>query len=87
MAKKKSSEVNVNAFEILNTITDPPTIPAFWKPAKKKTPSKPAKNPAAVALGRPRGLKGSKAGAAKLSSVRRAQTALKAAKARWSKPS
>jgi len=45
----------------------------------------PAKNPAAVALGRLGGLKGGAARAAKLSPRKRSQIAAKAAKARWSK--
>ncbi len=43
----------------------------------------PAKNPAAVALGRLGGLKGGKARAAKLSAERRKEIAKKAADARW----
>jgi hypothetical protein len=43
----------------------------------------PAKNPAAVALGRLGGLKGGKARAAKLSAKKRVAIAKKAAKARW----
>jgi hypothetical protein len=46
---------------------------------------RPAKNPAAVALGRLGGLKGGKARAAKLSPKKRKEIAKKAAKARWSK--
>jgi len=78
MAKRKiSSDVNVTAFEILNSIIgEPPALPI----KKKKAP---AKNPAAVSLGRLGGLKGGKARAAKLSAMRRSQIALKAAKARW----
>lgn len=50
------------------------------------TPSeKPAKNPAAVALGRLGGLKGGKARAKKLTPSKRAEIARKAAKSRWSK--
>jgi hypothetical protein len=45
---------------------------------------KPAKNPAAVALGRLGGLKGGKARAAKLSPSKRKAIARKAAQARWS---
>ncbi|MBI3218021.1 MAG: RNA-binding protein [Bacteroidetes bacterium] len=41
------------------------------------------KNPAAVALGRLGGLKGGKARAVKLSSLRRKAIARKAAKSRW----
>ena len=44
---------------------------------------KPAKNPAAVALGRLGGLKGGKARADKLSKRRKSEIASKAAKARW----
>ncbi len=43
----------------------------------------PAKNPAAVALGRLGGLKGGKARAAKLSQAKRSAIAKKAAKKRW----
>jgi hypothetical protein len=43
------------------------------------------KNPAAVALGRLRGLKGGKARAAKLSARKRKEIAKKAAAARWSR--
>jgi hypothetical protein len=50
------------------------------KPAKLVDP---AKNPAAVALGRLGGLKGGAARAAALSPRKRSQIAAKAAKARW----
>jgi len=46
---------------------------------------KPAKNPAAVALGRLGGLKGGRARAEKLSDRRRKQIAKKAAQVRWVK--
>jgi len=46
---------------------------------------KPAKNPAAVALGRLGGLKGGKARAQKLSAKKRSAIARKAAQARWKK--
>ena len=91
MAKNtKSSDINVNAFEILQEITreqnEPRLAPSVKKafeekPAKK--PPVPAKNPAAVALGRLGGLKGGKARMAKLSSKRRVEIAKNAAKARW----
>lgn len=45
----------------------------------------PAKNPAAVALGRRGGLKGGKARAQTLSSEQRSEIAVKAAEARWGK--
>jgi hypothetical protein len=47
------------------------------------TQDAPAKNPAAVALGRKGGLKGGKARAESLSAAERARIAKKAAKARW----
>jgi hypothetical protein len=47
----------------------------------------PAKNPAAVALGKLGGAKGGPARAAKLSPKKRAAIAKKAAKARWGKKS
>ena len=46
---------------------------------------KPAKNPAAVALGRLGGLKGGMARAAKLSAAKRKQIAKRAAQTRWAK--
>jgi hypothetical protein len=51
----------------------------------KAATEQPAKNPAAVALGRRGGLKGGKARAAALSPAKRAQIAKKAAAARWGK--
>lgn len=83
MAKKKpESDINVTAFEILQAVTGGPAISHNEKPAKKK--DLPAKNPAAVALGRLGGLKGGKARAAKLSPNKRSQIAQKAARSRWS---
>ena len=52
---------------------------------KTEPPAVPAKNPAAVALGRLGGLKGGAARAAALGPKKRSQIAAKAAKARWSK--
>ena len=75
--KKKSTDVNVTAFEILQAVTGQSDA----TPTKKQLPEK---NPAAVALGRLGGLKGGKARAAKLSSNKRAEIAKKAAKVRWS---
>jgi hypothetical protein len=48
-------------------------------------PPKPAKNPAAVALGKLGGEKGGPARAKKLSKARRSEIAKKAAQARWKK--
>jgi hypothetical protein len=52
-------------------------------PDAEPKPEKPAKNPAAVALGKLGGLKGGKARAAKLSPARRKAIAKKAAAKRW----
>jgi hypothetical protein len=57
-------------------------------PAKKKRPAKKAakaKDPAAVSLGRKGGLKGGPARAATMTSEQRAESARKAAQARWAK--
>ena len=55
--------------------------------AEKPVDDQPAKNPAAVALGRLGGLKGGKARASKLSAAKRKAIAKKAAQARWKKRS
>jgi hypothetical protein len=52
-------------------------------PDAEPKPEKPAKNPAAVALGRLGGMKGGKARAAKLSPAKRKAIAKKAAAKRW----
>ena len=87
MAKKKQpeSDVNVTAFEILQAVTGESASSHHGneKPAKKK--NLPAKNPAAVALGRLGGLKGGKARMASLSAKRRKEIASEAARARWKK--
>lgn len=77
--KAPSKDVNVTAFEILQAATGEPAE----EPTKKKKPSPPEKNSAAVALGRLGGLKGGKARAKALSSEKRKAIAKKAAKARW----
>ena len=85
MAKKtKSSDINVTAHSILQALTGEPagSTSVQRDPAKKK-PHTPAKNPAAVALGRLGGLKGGKARAKSLSANKRSEIAKKAAKARW----
>ena len=76
--KKHESDVNVTAFQILQAVTGEPAE----KPTKKKDP--PAKNPAAVALGRLGGLKGGKARANSLTPKQRKTIAKKAAESRWS---
>ena len=75
MKKKKTPDVNVTAFQILQAATEEPTE----APTKKKA----EKNPAAVALGRLGGLKGGKARAKKLTKDQRKQIARKAASVRW----
>jgi hypothetical protein len=83
MPKKKTSDVNVTAFEILEAVTGEPAHASHNGTPKKKDP--PVKNPAAVALGRLSGLKGGKARAEKLSSKRKKEIAKQAAAARWNK--
>ena len=75
MPKRSSNEQDVNqlAANIVSRVTgDHQAAP-------------PAKNPAAVMLGRLGGLKGGNARAAKLSAERRREIARKAARARWEK--
>jgi len=75
MVKKKSSDINVLASQIVAEVTQEPQeqLQALAK----------EKNPAAVALGRLGGLKGGPARAKKLSSKKRKEIARKAAKTRW----
>jgi len=75
--KPKTLDVNQFAAAILEAVTGEPVGP----PA----PEKPAKDPAAVALGRKGGLKGGKARAAKMTAKQRSAAAKKAAAARWGK--
>lgn len=82
--KKPSSDVNVTAFEILQSVTGEPINNSHngdKEHAKRK--ANPEKNPAAVALGRLGGLKGGKARAEKLTPKKRRDIASKAARARW----
>lgn len=82
MGKKKSSDVNVTAFEILQAVIGEPADRSHNGNAKKKLAT-PKKNPAAVALGRLGGLKGGKARMEKLSAKKRTEIAKKAALTRW----
>jgi hypothetical protein len=75
MPKRSSTDLNQTAFRIMQQSTG----------QAAPTPA-PAKNPAAVALGRLGGLKGGKARAKSLSSNMRAKIARNAAIARWKKP-
>lgn len=76
--KKRPSDVNVLAYQIVQETTQEKPKESSPEPTKKK-------NPAAVALGRLGGLKGGKARAEKLSPKKRKQIASFAAKTRWSK--
>ncbi len=73
MAKKRSADPNVTAHAVLDEIM------------RRDSGEQPAKNPAAVALGRLGGLKGGKARAAKLSAQRRSEIARAAVAAREAK--
>ena len=72
MPKRSSTDLNQTAFNIVQQSTG-------------QAPPAPAKNPAAVALGRLGGLKGGKARAELLSSKQKTAIAKKAAIARWQK--
>lgn len=81
--KKRPRDINQLAAAIVDEATseDAPEL----RPDPQ--PDKPAKNPAAVELGRLGGLKGGKARAAKLTPEERSKIARKAARKRWEKPS
>lgn len=76
-SRKRPSDPNELARQIMDEATGdaPPFDPDEGK------------DPAAVALGRKGGLKGGKARAEKMTAEERAESARKAAQARWSKPS
>lgn len=73
--KPKAEDANESAFRTLQAVIAK-TEGAKPKPAKRK-------NPVAVALGRKGGLKGGYARAAKMTAEQRAESARKAALARW----
>ncbi len=72
MPKRSSTDLNQTAFNIVQQSTG-------------QAAPVPAKNPAAVALGRLGGLKGGNARAANLSAKKRREIAIKAANSRWAK--
>jgi hypothetical protein len=74
MPKRSSSDINETAFNVVQQSTGQ---------SAPLPPPPPAKNPAAVALGRLGGLKGGKARAASLTAKQRQEIAQKAAKSRW----
>ena len=74
--KPRAEDVNEAAFRIVQEAT---------RDRDSDETEKPAKNPAAVALGRLGGLKGGPARKARLSSQRRREIARQAAQARWSR--
>ena len=75
-SNRKTSDPNVAAFRVMQHVI-------AMSEGRATAPDQPAKNPAAVALGRLGGLKGGKARAAKLSKAKRTAIAKKAARARW----
>jgi hypothetical protein len=79
--KPKTLDPNQFAAAILEAVTGEPVGPAL------KEETGPAKDPAAVALGRKGGLKGGPARAKKLGKKKLKEAAKKAAKARWRKVS
>jgi hypothetical protein len=72
MPKRSSKDLNEAAFAVVQQVT-------------QQAAAEPAKNPAAVALGRLGGIKGGKARAKKLSPLRRSRIARQAALIRWKK--
>jgi len=78
-SKKRPRDANQLAYQVM--------LESTGQAPKYEPTAEPAKNPAAVALGRLGGLKGGHARAAKLSRKKRSQIAAKAAKARWRKKS
>jgi len=74
---KRSSKAQKDTQQLARRVLDAVTPDA----------EQPAKNPAAVALGRLGGLKGGLARAEKLSTKRKKEIARKAAQARWSRES
>ena len=83
MPKRSSSDLNQNAFRVVQQSTENADIAA--EATQESTPAKALteKNPAAVALGRLGGLKGGKARAESLSKKRRGEIARLAAQRRW----
>ena len=80
MMRKRSSkqgpeDLNETAFRVVAEVTGDP---GTGQP-------EPAKNPAAVALGRLGGLKGGRARAARMTAEERSEVARQAAAARWNK--
>lgn len=78
MPKRSRGDFNQTAYQVM--------LESTGQAPKRQDEPEPAKNPAAVALGRLGGLKGGKARAAKLTSRKRSQLAAKAAKNRWRGP-
>jgi hypothetical protein len=64
-------------------MTDQAGVYSGMPKKKAEKPAEPAKNPAAVSLGRLGGLKGGKARAESMTPERRAEIAKKAAEKRW----
>jgi hypothetical protein len=81
-SKKREHDFSVTAFRVVQEAT------GQSEPETKASPeSSVDRHAAAVALGRLGGLKGGKARADKLTPEQRRESARKAARARWSKPS
>jgi hypothetical protein len=78
--KRMPRDTNQLAAQIVKLATGQPV-----QPEPDPDEGKPAKNPAAVALGRLGGLNGGIARKTKLSKVRRSEIARKAVQARWKK--
>ena len=77
-SNRKTTDPNVAAFRVMQHVI-------AMSEGRESAVETPAKNPAAVALGRLGGLKGGKARAAKLSKRKRTEIAKRAARARWAR--
>lgn len=82
MQKRSRKKKRLDLNELANTISVEATTP---EPPQEPKPIDPAKNPAAVELGRLGGLKGGKARWKGVSKKKRSELARKAALARWHK--
>lgn len=83
MPKRSSKKREADANQLAKAIVDEATDES--RPSQDTQQEAPAKNPAAVALGRLGGKKGGPARAKKLSKARRTEIAKKAAQSRWQK--
>lgn len=85
--RPRAPDVNQTAFRVMREATAEHDPDAADPEPEPEPSERPAKDPAAVALGRRGGLKGGKARAEKMTPEERSASARRAAKARWKKES